>query len=221
MNKDKKLLALGDIHGRDSWEDIINSNNPDEILFIWDYFDSKRDISWDFQLQNFRKILELKKRFWKKVILLVWNHEFHYLDAAQRKWPGYNLEWSTDIQKIILKSINKERLQLSKLVGDILFTHAWVTNMWRKDHDIAINNIEKSLNKVLHRRPGILDNDGSPVYVRPPEVLSSPIKYRQVVWHTPSQNVIFHQWGSLIQMDCLWKSGEFLWIKNWKIEVWK
>ena len=74
-----RILAIGDIHGRDSWKDIINDNVFDKVVFLGDYFDSREEISGAKQLYNFKEILQFKKYNIDKVVLLVGNHEFHYL----------------------------------------------------------------------------------------------------------------------------------------------
>jgi predicted phosphodiesterase len=35
-----KTVVIGDIHGRDSWKQIIKDQNPDRVVFMGDYFDS-------------------------------------------------------------------------------------------------------------------------------------------------------------------------------------
>ena len=76
-----KLIALGDIHGRNIWKQILaKEDNFDKIVFIGDYFDSKDGISVLQEIENFKEILELKKKFKDKVVLLFGNHDFHYLN---------------------------------------------------------------------------------------------------------------------------------------------
>jgi len=35
-----KTIFIGDIHGQDTWKKIVESENPDRVVFIGDYFDS-------------------------------------------------------------------------------------------------------------------------------------------------------------------------------------
>ena len=51
-----KTLILGDIHGRDIWEDIFNKELPDRVIFMGDYFDSF-DIPGVIQMDNFKNII--------------------------------------------------------------------------------------------------------------------------------------------------------------------
>ena len=57
-----KRLILGDIHGHNTWKDIIDKENPQEIIILGDYFDSFGIKSED-QIKNFKNILEFRKVF--------------------------------------------------------------------------------------------------------------------------------------------------------------
>ena len=35
-----KLVAIGDIHGRDIWKQIVETEQPNTVVFVGDYFDS-------------------------------------------------------------------------------------------------------------------------------------------------------------------------------------
>ena len=78
-----KIVALGDTHGRDMWKTIVKIEEDfDKLLFIGDYFDTRDDIDASTQIQNFKEILEFKKENPDKVILLIGNHDFHYLKGC-------------------------------------------------------------------------------------------------------------------------------------------
>ena len=56
-----KNIYIGDIHGRDIWEEIVEEHkDADNIVFIGDYFDSF-NIPGRVQLRNARDIVEFKK----------------------------------------------------------------------------------------------------------------------------------------------------------------
>ena len=68
-NKSQKIIAIGDIHGRDIWEQIIEKEkSADKIIFIGDYFDTLLPISSDLQIINFEKIISFKKENKDKVV---------------------------------------------------------------------------------------------------------------------------------------------------------
>jgi len=54
-----KLVAIGDIHGRDIWRQILDKEQPDTVVFVGDYFDSF-DIPGLDQIYNFQNIIHWK-----------------------------------------------------------------------------------------------------------------------------------------------------------------
>jgi metallophosphoesterase superfamily enzyme len=73
-----KTVLIGDIHGHDSWKQIIEQEqDADRIIFVGDYFDSFT-IPGLIQCENFQDIIEFKKTSDKEVVLLVGNHDYNY-----------------------------------------------------------------------------------------------------------------------------------------------
>ena len=70
-----KTLVLGDIHGKTVWKDIIDSENPDKIIFLGDYVSTHDKISSSQQIDNLENILSYKEDNLDKVILLRGNHK--------------------------------------------------------------------------------------------------------------------------------------------------
>ena len=48
-----KIIAIGDIHGRSIWKNIVSANSYDKVVFLGDYFDSF-DIHTLDQIDNFK-----------------------------------------------------------------------------------------------------------------------------------------------------------------------
>ena len=70
-----KTLVLGDIHGRNCWEKILEDNTFSKVVFIGDYFDSRdRNITPEIEINNFKRIIDFKLEKPDRVILLVGNH---------------------------------------------------------------------------------------------------------------------------------------------------
>ena len=74
-----KILVLGDIHGRTIWKDIIDSENPDKIIFLGDYVSTHDNISSSQQIDNLEDILSYKEGNLDKGILLRGNHDTQHL----------------------------------------------------------------------------------------------------------------------------------------------
>lgn len=70
-----KTLVLGDIHGRLIWNDIIEKENPDKVIFLGDYVSTHENITAGQQLSNLEDILNYKEENPDKVILLRGNHK--------------------------------------------------------------------------------------------------------------------------------------------------
>ena len=136
-----KNIYIGDIHGRDVWEQIVEKHDDaDNIVFIGDYFDSF-DISGIEQLRNAQEIIEFKKEReldpTKKVYLLIGNHDIHY-------WPGIKDRGSTSgFQPTMMFQFeqffreNENMFQMSVSLGTTinrrLCTHAGVSAKFLKD----------------------------------------------------------------------------------------
>ena len=54
----KKIVVLGDIHGRTVWKDIIAQERPDQAIFLGDYVSTRENISDVDQISNLKEILK-------------------------------------------------------------------------------------------------------------------------------------------------------------------
>ena len=77
-----KTIIIGDIHGRNIWKDIVSKESYDRVIFVGDYFDSFNIPGID-QIHNFKEICQFVRDSDKEVILLVGNHELHYMSIGQ------------------------------------------------------------------------------------------------------------------------------------------
>lgn len=192
----KKSVLIGDIHGRDTWKQIVEQEtNADRIVFVGDYFDSY-DLPGVVQLQNFLDIIEFKKNSDKEVVLLFGNHDYHYM-------PGYNGYGFSGYQAGLAYQFrdaieqNLEHLQMAYLFDDVLCSHAgismeWVENHFGKVGDESSHNINVStlegvqvlvdlINDYFKYKPGIFDFNGwepygdntyqTPIWIRPKSLM--------------------------------------------------
>jgi predicted phosphodiesterase len=85
-----KITIIGDTHGRSKWKNIVEKEkDADKIIFIGDYFDAKDGgYSANRQIENFKEIVEFKRNNPDKVILLIGNHDFHYLKGVNEEYSG-------------------------------------------------------------------------------------------------------------------------------------
>ena len=75
----KKTIAIGDIHGRKNWKKIVEEHPDDRIVFLGDYCDPYDQMRNFDVLNNLLDIIELKKKRKDDIILLLGNHDMHYI----------------------------------------------------------------------------------------------------------------------------------------------
>jgi hypothetical protein len=203
-----KTIILGDIHGRSNWKDALSAHpNAERIIFMGDYFDSF-DISGTDQLNNFNEIIRFKEETDKEVIMLIGNHDHHYMDIGET-YSGYQAAMQWDFNDALKKNMN--HLQIVYLLDDVLFTHAGISPVWMDitfdewSHDTLV----EQLNELYQARPilfnfshlGGFDPNGNsieqgPLWIRPRSLISSNTgddglkdHFRQVVGHTQVNNI--------------------------------
>jgi hypothetical protein len=121
-----KTLLIGDIHGRTTWKEIIQKESPNRVVFFGDYFDSFT-ISGIDQIHNFNQIIEFKETTDIEVIMLVGNHDHHYMNVGET-YSGFQPALQHDIY-FTLKE-NTKHLQVVYLFDNILCSHAGISPIW-------------------------------------------------------------------------------------------
>lgn len=135
-----KILTIGDVHGHDTWKQALDYWRPDEvktlidqydkIVFVGDYVDDF--ILDDAQIyKNLFEIIELKKLYPEKVILLWGNHDVQYLLGTKGKGcTGYRPSMWLQLNELF--TANRDLFQLAFQVENYLWTHAGVHKGWWK-----------------------------------------------------------------------------------------
>jgi hypothetical protein len=223
-----KIVALGDIHGRDIWKQIVSieNSNTDKWVFIGDYFDTRDGIEVPTQIQNFREILDFKKENPDKVFLIIGNHDFHYLKGCGETYTGYQQFAAMDINEVLQPALTSGHIQICHVYDEFIFSHAGLTQTWCENNEIDLFNIEESINvKFMKNMEAFrfeygenLDRSGndvtqSPIWVRIPSLLKDMVKgFTYVVGHTTVKQM--HMALNVIAIDCLGTSKEYLVIQN-------
>lgn len=228
-----KTVAIGDIHGRKIWKDIINKEKPDRVIFIGDYFDTKEDITSEEQQNNFLDLVEFKRNSGIEVILLIGNHDYHYIDTS-KEYTGFQYGAAVSISYLLRDYLGS--LQIAYSIDNILFTHAGVTERflqevgYDKKEDLA-----EYLNELFKYKPRCFqfissynqygDNTfQSPIWVRPYSLMkNSKLNLIQVVGHTVHAHieVMYKKKSRYYFIDTLGISGEYLIIENGKFKIGK
>lgn len=215
---------IGDIHGRDAWRQLVREDAVN--IFLGDYFDpydSDEDKAGEEELANLQAIIQFKLQH-PETILLLGNHEYHYL--SDERYSRYNDSLAERFAECIRQ--HWHLFQAAYAIGKrILVSHAGVTQPWcclagieegLSTHDLmqAINN---RMNDAATRsffglgsfepwdRYG-LSPTASPLWVRPMSLMQhgrltndEGKEILQVVGHTQSHEVILTP--PLIYVDCL------------------
>lgn len=153
-----KTLVIGDIHGNNVWKKIVEHENADKVIFIGDYFDSFNFPPSD-QINNFLDILEYKKSSGKEVIMLIGNHDYHYMRGIDETYSGYKAGYRPTIE--FLLEDNKQHLQMAYQDGEFLFSHAGVSNDFLYqlekylfvEDETPTNKIAEFINMVFEAKP--------------------------------------------------------------------
>jgi predicted phosphodiesterase len=231
----KKILVLGDIHGRTIWKDIVaKETDANTVVFVGDYFDSFT-ISGVEQLHNFEEIIRFKKESDKNVVLLIGNHDFHY-------FPEIGFNHTAGFQRSMFQSLsyvvneNRKHLQMCYEQDGFLFSHAgisvsWLKNVFKKDW--SVDNVVDKVNELFTYKPKWFSFTGldpygddpqqTPIWIRPRSLKIANNntklykKYIQVVGHTHRPNVEFS--GRTYFVDTFDTGTEYLTIVNGETKI--
>ena len=159
---EKKILIIPDVHGRRFWRDAIESDDYDKVIFLGDYLDPYPDegIGPFTAQEGLERILLYHDEHPDKVVLLLGNHDLHYLNEHYRDLSmscRYNEEYS-DYYSQLFKEGGKFKLAHEEIVGNqkYLFTHAGVSMPWLKRNKAVIGKPDaEHLNRLLMTDEGI------------------------------------------------------------------
>lgn len=203
-----KTIVIGDIHGRDIWKKIVDQSF-DRVIFLGDYFDTHDNIPSLDQILNFKAICDFSLKNKGKVVMLIGNHDYHYLPHTKDRYSGYNQKYAKVIRTEILSAMEQDLLQIGHCEGKYIMTHAGVTKTWLASKREMLKDFDKykcmicSLNKLFKKDPLHFDfyrGDDSgcgddrrqgPLWVRPGKLgIDSVEGHIQVVGHTQMLHIL-------------------------------
>jgi len=225
-----RTIFIGDIHGYDTWKSIILKTNPDRVVFIGDYFDSRNpEKTAAVQMLNMQEIIDFKKTGVVEVILLIGNHDYHYFpEIGYNGTSGYQSRASTAIGHLLNE--NREHFQMAYLLDNVLCTHAGVSHNWLIDqmNYNPEDNIVNFINDIWKYKPQSFQFNGydpygdsktqTPIWIRPYSLMSGnkdtflKEQYIQIVGHTTVDTIDMGKatGGRYYFIDSLGTSGEYL-----------
>lgn len=198
-----KIGVIGDPRGTMDWAEIKH-NDYDTVIFMGNYFDPTDRIDLDEQLFNFDQILEFKKAFKHKVILLIGGEDFNYFPFGNLTHfkKGYH-------QKAEMITGNDYHLEMCYSHAPYIFTNAGVTKAWCKEHNIdtkSAQSVENDISNEWIMEPKSFQTVStrgtvSPITVNLKDLIMDQIdKHIQVVGKTPVKEIGISD--NLISVNC-------------------
>jgi hypothetical protein len=150
-----KIRIIPDIHGHDWWKNLIEDiEELDYCIFLGDYVDDWTIPTPDI-ISNLQDIIEFKRSYMHKVVLLYGNHEWNYLNPYIGYCSGFRYGAFPEIEKLLIE--NKNLFQICKLINislplysfptqKLLFSHAGFSKDWIKDNYYWLN--EEDYNSI-------------------------------------------------------------------------
>lgn len=202
-----KQIILGDIHGHDSWKKILEKEDDyDKVIFLGDYHDSFSIPSKDI-ISNFKSIVKLKNSQKDKVILLIGNHDYHYMRSSVSQFSGFRGELKLAQQDLLEELVRNDILQVCYKDGqNRLYSHAGVSKSWCEDNfmdGIDLEYIDQDINNLFKENLYAFDfkykissspyGDNiyqGPLWIRPNSLYQDAIDgVDQVIGHTQPREI--------------------------------
>lgn len=224
-----KTLVIGDLHGLNVWKSVIEYEKPDKVVFLGDYFDSFH-IKCEDQINNFLDLVALKESGLMEVVLLIGNHDVHYLPYIKDTMTaGFQTKYKFMLNGVLDK--NKHHLSIAHRIGNILMTHAGIGLEFLNKNlpDWNSENLVDLLEDLFKYKPNAFLFNGSdpygddtcqtPLWIRPKSLMSvnkgSELhkKFVQVFGHTQVVKVDTkgHSTGKkYYNLDAMASSGEYM-----------
>jgi hypothetical protein len=238
MKNKKKIIGIGDTHTRDIWKKVVEYHkDADKFVFFGDYEDPYYDPSEDEILSGVVDIIQFKKDNPDKVVLLIGNHDAHYIWRGEiEPCSRYDRFLAPTLQKLF--NNNLDLFTFAYKVDNHLFTHAGVANSWLSPRletlklhglnddysniDVVLNKLNKTKEgrKIIHvvgyLRGGWNPSDvGGPTWADIEETRDDYITgIHQYVGHSKVHYInkitILNNGGSITYCDTLHKNGASL-----------
>lgn len=192
-----KIAAIGDIHGKKIWKDIANDalKKCDVVVFLGDYIDPYPTIVKNGAIKKYNipsfidtksvleGIINFKKEHKNRVILLIGNHDAHYMYDYIKQCSRYDVK-NAKIFKEIYRS-NIDLFQYAYQYKNKLFVHAGVTNSWinlYKDVLLkyGLNNNFSNVGEVINNMSS--DFDSIKILNNPSKIRGGNSLYGSPIW---------------------------------------
>lgn len=203
-----KILIIPDVHGRTFWTKAIELiDTVDKVVFLGDYLDPypHENITFNDAVLNFGDILKFKQENEDKVVLLLGNHDMHYLNLEFMDCSRMNYKRREEIHELYM--LYAKWFSLTYVHENYLFSHSgvmepWLTEYCKCDIDTFLNKpleeVIKELEVISYLRGG-WERYGSCVWNDVRE-FSNTLEYFQIFGHTQMHSEIIKD--NFACLDC-------------------
>lgn len=140
-------IIIPDIHGRDFWRwTVAQRKEEDTLIFLGDYLDPYENewIYWSDAYKGLLDIIALKRENPEKVVLLLGNHDLHYLFPNLRG-SRYNEYQAEKIRKTFEDNMDCFQMAAECKMDErrYLLTHAGVNKAWVQKYADVFGPVDK------------------------------------------------------------------------------
>lgn len=134
-----KHIIIPDVHGRKFWRDVIDKyiNEDVKIIFLGDYLDPYPDenITIGDAWEELQSIIEYKKKYNDKIILLLGNHDLHYLSSFL-EGSRWNRSTARRNKEFFINNLDLfDMTYTAEINGKVFyFSHAGINLLWLRMH---------------------------------------------------------------------------------------
>ena len=162
------MIIIPDIHGLNFWKEAVAGREEGIIVFLGDYLDpypddfpdKTADEIWEQTWNNFNDIIEFKKKHPSNVVLLLGNHDLHYIYPKMDDSSRYDYERAAQIKEKFNENKDIFLLAYERTINGkrFIFSHAGIHKLWTADW-FGTSVTDK--NVVDYMNNGFLTNDPS------------------------------------------------------------
>ena len=162
-----KILIIGDIHGRSFWREPVMQyiDEVDKVIFLGDeldpYPDEDEKPSFEDSLAVLEELIDLKKKYQDKVVLILGNHSMHYRNeyfGEIARSTRYNFKFADSATKLYNEDVNNfQIIKVLEMGGKrVIFSHAGISDFWLRESSVKLDdNFEDNINSMEFSKEGL------------------------------------------------------------------